>query len=128
MSNANDPIAWIAIAEEDYNTARAALRRRLPWLHTACFHAQQCAEKYLKAILTTKGGSFPKTHDLLELCDLCEQAGVIVPLPIDDLDALSDHAVVTRYPADAPTMEDARAALETAKAVRQFARSYLNVK
>lgn len=39
MSNANDPVAWIIIAEEDYDTARAALRRQSPWLHTACFHA-----------------------------------------------------------------------------------------
>ncbi len=128
MSNANDPVAWIALAEEDYDTARAALRRQAPWLHTACFHAQQTVEKYLKAILTTQGKIFPKTHDLLELCDLCEQAGVIVPMPIDDLDVLSDHAVQTRYPADVPTIEDARAALETAKTMRRFARKFLNVK
>jgi HEPN domain-containing protein len=128
MSNANDPVAWIVIAEEDYNTARAALRRQSPWLHTVCFHAQQTAEKYLKAILTTKGKTFPKTHDLLELSNLCAQAGVIVPVPIDSLDVLSDHAVQTRYPADAPTIEDAREAFETAQAVRKFARKYLNVK
>lgn len=122
MSNVNDPMAWVAFAEEDYNTAYAALRRRSPWLHTACFHAQQSAEKYLKAILVFKGKTFPKTHDLLELCRLCEQVGVIIPVPIDDLDVLSDHAVQTRYPATAPTTQDAREALETAQAVRKFAR------
>ena len=31
---------------------------------TVCFHAQQCAEKYLKALLVWKGIPFPKTHNL----------------------------------------------------------------
>jgi HEPN domain-containing protein len=127
MNNANDLAAWLALAEEDYRTASAALRRRSPWLHTACFHAQQSAEKYLKAILVFKGKIFPKTHDLLELSELCERAGVIIPVPTDDLDVLSDHAVQTRYPAMRLTLQDAREALETAQAVRKFARKFLNV-
>lgn len=126
MPNANDPSMWIALAEEDYKTARAALLRRSPWLHTACFHAQQTAEKYLKAILTVRGKVFPKTHDLLELCNLCEQVGVIVPVPMDDLDVLSDHAIQARYPDATPTIQDAREALATASAVRKFARKFLN--
>jgi HEPN domain-containing protein len=31
---------------------------------TVCFHAQQCAEKYLKALLLQAGSEPPKTHDL----------------------------------------------------------------
>jgi len=34
---------------------------------TICFHAQQCVEKYLKALLTSTHTDFPKTHDLIEL-------------------------------------------------------------
>lgn len=128
MPNANDPSMWIALAEEDYNAARSALRRHSPWVRIACFHAQQTAEKYLKAILAARGKIFPKTHDLLELCDLCEQAGVIVSVPIDDLDVLSDHAVQTRYPDSVPTLEEAREAIATAQAVRKFARKFLNVR
>ncbi|MBW1960508.1 MAG: HEPN domain-containing protein [Deltaproteobacteria bacterium] len=37
---------------------------------TVCFHAQQCAEKYLKAFLTFKNIDFPKTHDIGELLAL----------------------------------------------------------
>ncbi len=40
----------------------------------ACFHAQQATEKYLKAFLTYHGISFPYTHNLAELIELC--AGV----------------------------------------------------
>jgi HEPN domain-containing protein len=34
-----------------------------------CFHAQQCAEKYLKALLEGQIIVFRKTHDLVELLD-----------------------------------------------------------
>lgn len=63
----NDPLAWAAYAEEDLETAKAALRARKPRLMTACFHSQQCAEKYLKALLLTRTSDFPKTHDLIHL-------------------------------------------------------------
>jgi hypothetical protein len=43
------------------------------------------------------------------------------------LNDLSDYAVLTRYPGDDPTLEEARDALEIAKAVRRFARKLLNV-
>ncbi len=36
---------------------------------TVCFHAQQCVEKYLKAVLVSEAIDFPKTHDLEELMD-----------------------------------------------------------
>jgi HEPN domain-containing protein len=48
MSDVNDPLSWVTRAEEDYDVARTSLRRKKPYTHTACFHAQQCAEKYLK--------------------------------------------------------------------------------
>ncbi len=51
MSDPTDPLAWVDRAEEDYLLARFALRRKKPLTYGACFHAQQCAEKYLKAIL-----------------------------------------------------------------------------
>lgn len=61
MSDATDPKAWVARAEEDYLLARSALRRKTPLAYGACFHAQQCAEIYFKAILVQRGASFPKT-------------------------------------------------------------------
>jgi HEPN domain-containing protein len=66
---------------------------------TVCFHAQQCIEKYLKALLTYKDISFPKTHDIEAL---------VVSLPnslrpnLNDKEQsqLADYAAVTRYPGD----------------------------
>lgn len=71
MTEANDPLAWVTRAEEDFALAQAALRRKQPLVSGACFHAQQCAEKYMKALLISKGADFPKTHDLLLLNNLC---------------------------------------------------------
>lgn len=58
---------------------------------------------------------------------LCEQAGVWVGVESDQLDLLSEYAVRVRYPGDDPTAEEAREALDIAKAVRQFARRWLGV-
>lgn len=51
MTEINDPLAWVARAEEDFALARSAWRRKQPLTYGACFHAQQCAEKYMKALL-----------------------------------------------------------------------------
>lgn len=89
MSDNTDLQAWVARAEEDYVLARSALRRKKPLTYGATFHAQQCAEKYLKAALLAKGQAFPKTHDLLALSHLCTQAGLLLEIDADLLDTLS---------------------------------------
>ena len=56
---------WIEKAEHDFITAEHALtlKENCPF-DTICFLAQQCAEKYLKALLVSRSVDFPKTHDL----------------------------------------------------------------
>jgi len=71
MSGINNPLAWAEKAEEDFALARSTLRRKKPLIAGACFHAQQCAEKYMKALLVSKEADFPKMHDLLMLNNLC---------------------------------------------------------
>ncbi|TAK33547.1 MAG: HEPN domain-containing protein [Chloroflexota bacterium] len=48
-------------------------------LETLCFHAQQAAEKSLKAVLVGEGVPFPFTHDLAILVTLVKQAGISWP-------------------------------------------------
>lgn len=127
MNDERDPQAWVAKAEEDYEIARLALRRKKPLTDSASFHSQQCAEKYLKAMLVARGKAFPKTHDLILLSNLCAQAGIFVGIDLKRLNTLSDTAVRSRYPGAAQTIEEARDALEIAKAVRKFARKFLGV-
>ncbi len=128
MSAPTDPLAWVAVAEEDFLPARSALRRKHPLPYGACFYAQQCAEKYLKAILIARGQAFPKTHDLLALNELISQASSPLKVNADQLDALSSYAVRVRYPGEEPTVEEARKAMDTVRIVRRLARAALNIK
>ena len=62
---------WIEKAEGDFRTAGRELRaKQLPNYDAVCFHAQQCAEKYLKASLQETDIPVPKIHDLTALLDL----------------------------------------------------------
>jgi len=128
MNEAADPQAWVAKAQEDYDAARLLIRGKKPLLYSSCFHSQQCAEKYLKAVLVDKGQDFPKTHDLVKLQSLCASAGVFLEMTREDLDRLSIYGVHLRYPGLPIDLKDAQAALATAKLVRQFARKTLGLK
>lgn len=110
---------WIAKAEGDYATAGRELHvQEYPNYDAVCFHAQQTAEKYLKAFLQENGIAFPKTHSLIELLELC--------LPLDDeletlrpeLIRLGRYAVRYRYPGASAYKSEAETAYETVTAVR----------
>ena len=62
----NSPVnEWIEKAEEDCHVALTLRRlRRNPAHNAVCFHAQQCVEKYLKAILEKHGVVIRKIHAL----------------------------------------------------------------
>jgi len=68
----NDDVTkgWILKAESDIETLKILMERNKS-LDTACFHAQQAGEKYLKAFLNFNGIEFPKTHDIEELLEFC---------------------------------------------------------
>jgi HEPN domain-containing protein len=91
MSRTSSLLAWGERTEEDYAIARSALRRKKPLVYPAYFHAQQCAEIYLKAILISKSLPFPKTHDLLMPSTLCDEAGILIPIEAKELNALNDY-------------------------------------
>ena len=128
MSETDDALQWAEYAEEDLTMAKSALRRSKPLSSSSCFHSQQCAEKYFKAILIAQDVEFPKTHDLLILNTLCVNAGIFTGFTKEALGRLSGYAVHTRYPGNQPTPAEAREALETAMTVRRFARTFLGAK
>jgi HEPN domain-containing protein len=61
---------WIEKAEGDLKVARRERQTADPVYDAVCFHAQQCAEKYLKAWLEEHDTSFPRMHDLVALLNL----------------------------------------------------------
>ncbi|MFP4496154.1 MAG: HEPN domain-containing protein [Halochromatium sp.] len=70
-----------------------------PNLHDslAGFHAQQAVEKALKAVLAHAAVRFRRTHDIAELLDLLEDAGIGPPPHAAHLDELNPYAVEMRY-------------------------------
>jgi HEPN domain-containing protein len=61
------------------------------------FELQQSTEKLLKSLLCRKAVSFPKTHDIEQLLNLCEEHNITLPENSDKLIELSDYAVEGRY-------------------------------
>jgi len=61
------------------------------------FHAQQAAEKMLKAVLAYEGIEFPFTHRLADLIDLGREQGIVLPERWEDLRFLTPFAVDFRY-------------------------------
>lgn len=59
---------WMAKAEGDFFTAsRELAATERPNYDAVCYHSQQCAEKYLKALLIARRVTPPKIHDLAQL-------------------------------------------------------------
>lgn len=61
------------------------------------FHAQQAVEKWLKAVLGSRGIEFEYTHDLRRL--IAEVVAAVGDFPFDTAEviALTEHAVPLRY-------------------------------
>lgn len=70
------------------------------------FHAQQAAEKYLKAILLSVECEYPRTHRLTELIDLARGSGVDFPERFEEIRFLTPFAVEFRYDAMPEEPED----------------------
>ena len=98
MSNPDDPQSWIAKAKSDLlNISNNLSAEHVPW-DTVCFHAQQAAEKMLKAVLVSRGQTVFRTHDLVAL--LAEAVADGAPLEALEADCrlLTPYAIMLRYP------------------------------
>ena len=93
-------LAWVAKAENDLLNIQNNLQvQNVPW-DTVCFHAQQAAEKLLKAFLVYHGQPLVRTHDLVTLLAGCVQIDPALASLEDDCRRLSYYAVASRYPDD----------------------------
>ena len=111
---------WLRKAESDLTSAKLALAAGQA-LDRACFHAQQAAEKCLKAYLMAHEIEFPFIHNLEKLIELCAARDpdflAVKTLGQD----LTPFAVELRYDDEFwPSMETAREALEAATTIRRL--------
>ena len=119
---------WVDKAEGDFATAQREMRaRKAPNYDAACFHAQQRAEKYLKARLQEATIPIPYTHDLVMLLNLILHVEPSWAALITDLRALTVFAVAFRYPGTSADRVMARDALSRCRGIRQAARTSLGI-
>ena len=119
---------WVALAEGDFaSLAREMRARNAPNYHSACFHAQQCAEKYMKALLQEAGTPFLRTHNLVGLMNLILPSDPSWQSMQPDLQSLSIHAVAVRYPGFPASRAIALDARNVCRDVRKRARTSLGL-
>lgn len=112
---------WLAKADEDLLAAQDLLRTHPGFLASViCFHAQQCVEKCLKALLIWRGVGFSRTHDIGELKAALPR-GENIRLSSRESITLTRYAVGPRYPlwSLAIGRRDAAAAVKLARRVRR---------
>lgn len=109
---------WLRFATEDINAAQCSLATDGAPPRHACFHAQQAAEKALKAALVLERIDFPRQHDLDALRNLLPDAWS-VRRTHPDLAQLTEWTAESRYPGDWPeaTATDAEQAVSQARGV-----------
>ena len=123
MTDARPEHAWFAKADDDLETARRVLGPERPLPAIACYHAQQCAEKYLKGYLVAHDVPFRFVHELGYLINLCADLNPafadLRPVAV----ALNPYVATVRYPSEAarePNIATAQTAIRQAQQIADF--------
>ena len=97
--NPNDPFSWIEKGDRDLTLVKIGLSAAGNVPDLLCYHCQQAAEKYLKALQLHFGQEVKKTHDLEILLDLLAPFSVVIDLETyDKALIIKNYAVQIRYP------------------------------
>lgn len=111
---------WWRKGDSDLENARMCVTAERS-LDTACFHAQQAAEKYLKAYLSLRQVEFPLLHNLAALVEICKGEDASFGQIRPPAESLTPYAVEARYDEDFwPDLETANSAVRQAGEIREF--------
>ncbi len=126
MSAASPEGLWFSKADRGLRAADLALATTPPMPDIACYHAQQCAEKYLKGYLIVHGTRFRYVHELAYLASLCAKTDPSFGDLLEAAATLQDYASDVRYPEEdgaEPTAQDAMEAIRLARLIRDYIRT-----
>jgi HEPN domain-containing protein len=106
----DEATAWLQFAADDLDTAQVLLGAMPSRVRQSLFHAQQAAEKSLKAFLIWHERQFPLTHDLAVLLRLCVSLDPGIATGVEPALDLTQFAARFRYPGEdeIPSLEEAR--------------------
>jgi HEPN domain-containing protein len=113
--------AWMEHARRDFEAARILLKEEY-LANVVIFHAQQCVEKCLKALLEEYAIFIPKTHSIVKLYFLLPEAvRDALPLEDNDMDMIDTVYIDTRYPGALALLPAGFPSREEANQLLQFA-------
>jgi HEPN domain-containing protein len=91
-----DTAEWVRRAQQDVELQNRALQEPPMW-EGASFHAQQSAEKLMKAYLIHNGWHLKRTHDLTDLLADCVDYDSSLSALTADCTLLTPFAMAGRY-------------------------------
>ena len=124
------PDEWLTHAFSDLKLGKLGQKSKGILRQQVCFHAQQAVEKAFKAVLLYRKVDFPLTHDLEELMDILDKAGIPLPSGFEDAGMLTPYAVETRYPGywDEITKKEVKEAISLAEKIVKWVKKYISKK
>jgi HEPN domain-containing protein len=113
---------WFQHAVNDLLVAQQCIEKMHPkQTEIACYLAQQCAEKTLKGFLVFHKVKPLKTHDLIRLCQSCEDIDFEFSSVLNCCSELNYFSVIPRYPNElSPNESIAESAVLNAQKVYDF--------
>jgi len=99
--------------------------RKNPNYNDVCFHAQQCVEKYLKAILQEACLPIERTHNLIVLLNAINSIAPLLESFRENMKWLSAYATNFRYPGESASKENAVLACKLCVSIRDEIRAHL---
>ncbi|NCC97237.1 MAG: HEPN domain-containing protein [Synergistales bacterium] len=113
---------WLRLAEMDLEVANYLFSYHKIPVEIICYHSQQSAEKYIKALLVLHGEEPPKTHNLVDLARICREKEILGDMWDDmvrEIVGLNRFGTVPRYPSKIELSEsDAHRAVSDASALK----------
>ena len=90
---------WLKYSQNDLISAKHLYEDLHPkQTEIACYLSQQCAEKALKGYILYKDTEPPKTHNLVELCQICANYDNSFEELLDACADLTPYGIAVRYP------------------------------
>jgi len=117
---------WLNRAKSDLALAQIELPEGASYVGL-CYHAQQAAEKAIKAISIHQGWNFQDVHNIAVLIRDLEMNGIPVPAEVKSSARLTECAHQTRYPgtSEPVTREEHEQALDRGRSDLRWAETVI---
>ena len=125
-------LEWIKKGQSDYGFANAAFREFDDFYSQMCILCHDASEKFLKGFIASYGTRPERTHDLLNLLDICIKLGQNTKSLVElgpCCKTLNQYYTPLKSPSHFPTMtkDQAQEALEAARIIKKIILGYLKL-